>query len=125
MPKRVPVTAPRSTPKIRAVWPNPAEPSATLVCETPTGQIRERQVGPRTILTLDEAAAVVKRSPEAVQQAIRAGFLRPVRGRDRRCVTMKACRDYVRELLADLAVARARAPEPGSPAEEVYRRLEI
>jgi len=35
---------------------------------------------------------------------------------------MLACRDYVRDLLADLAIARARSREPRIPAEEVFRR---
>jgi hypothetical protein len=72
-------------------------------------------------LTLDEAAAGLERSRAEVLRSIRAGFLRPARRGRRRYVTMKACRDYVRELLADLAVARARAGGRRIPAEEVFR----
>ena len=109
--------------KTRAIWPDLSVPRATLVQVTSRGEERERPVGPRTLLTLAEAAAVLDRSPAEVLRSIRAGFLRPVRRGSRRYVTMTACRDYVRELLADLAVARARSREPGirTPAEEVFR----
>ena len=109
--------------KIRVSWPDLSVPRATLVQVTTRGEERERTVGPRTLLTVAEAAAVLDRSPAEVLRSIRAGFLRPVRRGSRRYVTMTACRDYVRELLADLAVARARSREPGIriPAEEVFR----
>lgn len=106
--------------KIRVIWPNPSEPRATLVRVTARGE-RERTVGPRGLLTLDEAAAVLDRSRADVVRSIRAGFLRATRREGRRYVTMLACRDYVRDLLADLSVARTRSREPRVSAEEVFR----
>lgn len=107
--------------KIRVVWPDLSVPRATLVRVTSRGEERERTVGPRTLLTLAETAAVLDRSEADVLRSIRAGFLRPVRRAGRRYVTMTACRDYVRELLADLAIARARSRGLRIPAEEVFR----
>jgi hypothetical protein len=107
--------------KMRVVWPDPSEPRATLIRVTPRGEERERTVGPRTLLTLDEAAAVLDRSRADVRRSIRAGFLRPVRRGGRDYVTMQACRDYRRELLADLAIARDRSRGPRIPATEVFR----
>ena len=109
--------------KIRVIWPNLSEPRATLFHKTQRGEERERTVGPRALLTLEEAAAVLDRSRADVIGSIRSGFLRATRRGGRRYVTMLSCRDYVRELLADFAVARARSR--GSririPAEEVFR----
>ena len=112
-----------SATKIRVIWPDLSVPRATLVQVTSRGEERERTVGPRTLLTVAEAAAVLDRSPAEVLRSIRAGFLRPVRRGSRRYVTMTAGRDYVRELLAGLAVARARsrASRIRIPAEEVFR----
>ena len=107
--------------KMRVIWPDLAVPRATLIRITVRGQERERILGPRALLTLHEAAAVLDRSREDVLRSIRAGFLRPVRRGARQYVTMAACRDYVRELLADLTVARARSRGPRIPAEEVFR----
>ena len=107
--------------KIRVAWPDLAEPRATLIHVTSRGEERERTVGPRARLTLDEAAAVLDRSRGDVVRSIRAGFLRATRRGGRQYVTMLACRDYVRELLADLTIARARSREPRIPAEEVFR----
>lgn len=112
----------RPVPAIRVVWPNLAEPRATLIHTTPSGRQRERKVGPRALLTLDEAAAALNRSPEGVRRSIRAGFLRSVRRGGRRYVTMRACAEYRCEAEADLAAARPGDHGPLIPAEEVYRR---
>jgi hypothetical protein len=118
------LTAPRRG-TIRVVWPDPAEPCATLIYRTASGRQRERHVGPRARLTLDQAGAVLGRNRDGVERAIRAGFLRTVRHNGRRYVTMQACRDYERERRADLALAEAHAHDPVSPSEEVYSRLGI
>lgn len=122
-PSRAAAVAPSPRPTIRVVWPNPAGPCATLIRVTPSGRERERTVGPRALLTLDEAAAVLGRPRAGVQRAIRAGFLATRRRGSRRYVTMKACADFRREEEADLAFARVRAHEPDIPADEVYSRL--
>lgn len=115
--------AARPAPTIRLIWPDPAEPRATLIHVTPGGREHKRALGPRTRLTLAQAAAVLGRSREGVQRSIRAGTLRTVRRNGRRYVTMQACRDFERERQADLAVIQARAHEPGISADEVYREL--
>jgi hypothetical protein len=107
--------------KTRVIWPDLAVPRATLIRITARGQERQRILGPRALLTLHEAAAALDRSREDVLHSIRAGFLRPVRRGARQYVTMAACRDYVRELLADLTVARSRSRGPRILAEEVFR----
>ena len=111
--------------KIQVIWPNPDEPRATLVRKTAQGRLRERVVGPRALLTIDEAAAVLERPAEHVRRAIEAHLLRPVRRGGRRYVTMRTCAEFRREEQSDLAVARARLRDPVRPAEEVYRQLGI
>lgn len=111
-----------TTAKPRVIWPNPPTPHAILVRSTRSGAEREVRVGPRALLTLDEASALLQRPREQVARAIRGGFLRPVRRGRRRYVTMQACAAFVREELADLAVARARTQRNGSrvPASRVF-----
>lgn len=113
--------------KIRARWDDPGQPRATLIRTTPSGRTRVRSVGPRTLLTLEEAGAVLERSREAVERSIRARFLRAVRRNGRRYVTMQACAAFRREEERDLALALAcdRADEPLIPAAEVYRRAAL
>ena len=111
--------------KIQVIWPNPAEPRATLVRKTARGRLRERIVGPRALLTIDEAAAVLERPAEHVRRAIEARLLRPVRRGGRRYLTMRTCTEFRREEQSDLAVARSRLHERVYPAEEVYRQLGI
>ena len=110
---------------IQVVWPNRAEPRATLVFKAKYGRLRERVVGPRALLTIEEAAAVLERPVAHVRRAIEARLLRAVRRGSRRYLTMGACAGFLREEKADLAVARARLHEPVRSSEEVYRHLEI
>lgn len=111
--------------KIRARWDDPAQPRATLIRTTPSGRTCARAVGPRTLLTLDEATAVLRRSREAVERSIRARFLRPILRNGRRYITMQACAAFRQEEERDLALARARTHEPTIPAAEVYRRAAL
>ena len=110
---------------IQVVWPNRAEPRATLVVKAKYGRLRERVVGPRTLLTIEEAAAVLERPVAHVRRAIKARLLRAVRRGSRRYLTMGACAGFLREEKADLAAARARLHEPVRSSEEVYRQLEL
>lgn len=110
-------------PTIRVLWPNPAELRATLIHVTPSGRERERHVGPRAALTLAEAAAVLDHSRDEVRRAIRTGFLRAGRRSGRLVVTLGACHRYVRELQADLALARSTEGAPTIPADVVHARL--
>lgn len=86
---------------------------------------RARTLGSRDRLTLDEAAAALKRPRAEVERAIRARFLRVVRRNGRRYVTVQACEDFLREEHHDLAIARARRREPGAgvPLEQLVREL--
>ena len=65
---------------IQVVWPNRAEPRATLVFKAKYGRLRERVVGPRALLTIEEAAAVLERPVVHVRRAIKARLLRANRG---------------------------------------------
>lgn len=109
----------------RIVWPNPPAPSATLVRELKGGKTRQRVLGPRALLTLDQAAEVLQRKKADVQRSIRGGFLRSVRRGGRRYVTLQACSDYVREVITDTTVARAREHDREIPAEEVFREAGV
>jgi hypothetical protein len=84
-----------------------------------------RVVGPRALLTIAEAAAVLDRPVAHVRRAIKARLLRVVRRGDREYVAMSACVGFLREEKADLAVARARFHELVRACKEVYRKLEF
>jgi excisionase family DNA binding protein len=75
-----------------------------------------RVLGSRALLTLDEAAEVLRRPRGHVERAIRAGFLRTQRDSGRRYVTVQACRAFLKEERQDMdasARARERAAERG------------
>jgi hypothetical protein len=110
---------------IHVAWPSRAEPRATFVFKTEGGRLRERVVGPRALLTIAEAAAVLDRPVAHVRRAIKARLLRAVRRGGREYVTMSTCVGFLREEKADLAVARTRLHEPVRSSEEVYRQLEL
>lgn len=119
--------------RLRVEWSSPPPASwlklmgplrATIVRETGDGRARRRKVGSRARLTLDEAAAVLGRPRAYVERALRAGFLRPIRG-SRRHVSLRACVAFLQEEEHDGRIAREREGEPRVPAEEVYRTLEI
>jgi hypothetical protein len=85
--------------------------------------VRPRVLGPRELLTLDEAAEVLRRPREHVERAIRAGFL-PTRRKGTQCyVTVQACRAFLAEERADLEAARASRGGRFIPAEEVFRQV--
>ena len=103
-------------PRIREYrWENPPTGAVYLRRDTSAGPEDERR-GPRSLLTLDEAAVVLERSPAEVVQAIRAGFLRAQRRGSRVLVTPRSCRDFLDEEAEDRAIARARRREPTIPA---------
>lgn len=110
---------------IQVIWPNRAEPRATLVFKAEGGRLRQRLVGPRSLLSLQEAAAVLDRPVAHVRRAIKARFLRAVRRGSRNYLTLRTCVGFLREEKADVAVARARLHEPVRSSEEVYRQLEF
>ena len=109
---------------IHVVWPSRAEPRATLAFKTEGGRLRERVVGPRALLTIAEAAAVLDRPVAHVRRAIKACLVRAVRRGSRTYLTMGTCVGFLREEKADLAVARVRFHELVRFSEEVYRQLE-
>ena len=107
------------------------DPVSVQISRNPRGTltvVRARQgaprvLGPRELLTLDEAAQVLGRPREHVERAIRARFLR-VRRKGTRCyVTVQACRTFLAEERADLDAAHASRGGQFIPAEDVFRQI--
>ena len=113
--------------KTRVAWSHPGEARAMLVTTSSNGHIRERALGPRTLLTLTEAAVVLNRPVAEVRRAIDAGFLRAARRRPRTLVTLRACHTFLDEERADGARAALeemrRTGENPIPADVVFREL--
>ena len=107
------------------------DPVSVQVRRKPRGTltvVRARQgaprvLGPRELLTLDEAAEVLGRPREHVERAIRAGFLRVGRKGSRSYVTVQACRTFLAEERADLEAAHASRGGRLIPAEDVFRQI--
>ncbi|MBI2203627.1 MAG: hypothetical protein HYU41_07250 [Candidatus Rokubacteria bacterium] len=84
------------------------------------GRKTEREVGRRSWLSIDEAAALLERPSTAVLESIRAGFLR-ARGTGRRArITVAACERFRAEEAADLALVRTRRTQRTYPAAQVH-----
>ena len=122
-------TKTRSSPKIQARWQTSgATPRLKLVREGHGGR-DERNLGPRSLLDLDEAAAVLQRPRAEVERAIRTGFLAARREGRMIRVTVGACYRFLAEERADGQAARSAIEEmkrTGAkpiPAEQVYREL--
>lgn len=119
----------RTRSRIRVCWENPPGGALIIERDMPSGRTAERALGPRGLLDLDEAAAVLDRSRDEVVRAIRAGFLRARRRRQQLYVTVQACTDFLREEQADITaqertLARVRAGrERVIPWEIARRRL--
>jgi hypothetical protein len=88
--------------KVRVWWHNPPGATARLTVES-SGEARD--VGPRGLLTLAEAAAVLDRSEADVRAAIRTRFLRAVRRGSSLYVTLQALISYAREEQRDTEIA--------------------
>jgi len=120
----------RPVPAIQFRWHHPRMAPRVTIERQVGNRLLEREVGPRGLLDLDEAATVLARPREAVQRSIRSGFLRAARRGRYPMVTLKACVDFLAEERADgeaaqSALARARARgEQSIPADEVHRRLD-
>ena len=120
----------RPVPAIVFRWHQPRAALLVTIERQVGNRTRARDVGPRGLLDLDEAATVLARPREAVRRSIRSGFLRAARRGRCPLVTLKACIDFLAEERADgkaaqtvLARARARGEQP-IPADEVHRRLD-
>jgi len=119
----------RARSRIRVWWENPPSAALTIERELPSGRTTERVLGPRGLLDLDEAAAVLGRSRDQVVRAIRSGFLRTTSrqisgARTRRLyVTVQACVDFLCEERADVEAARRAEKEPAIPWEIARQRL--
>jgi phosphohistidine phosphatase SixA len=83
--------------KIRVWWHNPPGVARLTI----THGDEERELGPRGVLTFQEAAAVLDRPVTEVRRAITAAFLRSTRGG----VTVQAALDFLREERADARAA--------------------
>ncbi len=116
--------------RIHVYWENPPGAALTIERVLPSGRTIERALGPRGLLDLNEAAAVLGRSRDEVLRAIRAGFLRATRrqisgarsGR-RLYVTVQACVGFLREERADVEAARRAGRERAIPWEIAQQRL--
>ena len=120
----------RLVPAIQFRWHQPRAALRVTIERQVGNRLLEREVGPRGLLDLDEAATVLARPREAVQRSIHSGFLRVARRGRYPMVTLKACIDFLAEERADgeaarraLARARVRGEQP-IPADEVHRRLD-
>lgn len=120
----------RARSRIRVWWENPPSAALTIERELPSGRTTERALGPRGLLDLDEAAAVLGRSREQVVRAIRSGFLRATRRQisgartsRRLYVTVQACVDFLCEERADVDAARRAEKQPAISWEIVRQRL--
>lgn len=79
-------------PTIRVFWDNP--PTGRLTIER--GRM-VRELGPRGLLDLEEAAAVLDRPQRDVRRAIGSGFLRARRRGRQLYVTVQACTEFLEE----------------------------
>ena len=93
--------------KLRVYWENPPRATVYIERETANGRIEERR-GPRSLLTIEEAAVALQRSSDDVLQAIHSGFLRAQRRGAKLFVTPQACRRFLDEEAEDRALALAR-----------------
>jgi predicted DNA-binding protein len=93
------------------------------------GRVEQRELGPRDVLTVTEAAAILKRPVNEIRKDIRARFLRTTRRKGRVMVTVAACRQFLDEEREDGKAAldaaeRIRRGEARLiPYEEVKKRL--
>jgi hypothetical protein len=75
---------------------NAREARVTLRREV-RGRVEERTLGPLDVLTLNEAAAILRRPVTEIRRDIRGGFLRAARRKGRVVVTVAACRQFLDE----------------------------
>ena len=61
------------------------------------GRVEARELDARDVLTLEEAAAVLKRPVDEVRKDIRTRFLRATRRKGRVVVTVAACHQFLAE----------------------------
>lgn len=124
-------TSSTSSPRVQGRWENTgttAAPRAVLT-RTIRGEPRERQVGPRAKLALDEAAALLNCPVSYVRCAIRTKFLRAARDRGHVVVTLAACRRFLDEEREDgeaAVAARAGRRRTGAArisSDQVFREL--
>jgi hypothetical protein len=88
------------------------------------GKARSETLGPRGVLTLEEAVvALGAPSMDAVRRSIRTGFLQVRRRGSRYVVTVQECAKFLREMRADGEAALATRGQRTIRAEEVFRRL--
>lgn len=86
------------SPRIRASWHQPTGPVPRVtLARIVRGVPVERTVGPRGLLTLEEAAAVLDRPIREVRKDIRTAFLPARRHEGRLVVTVAACYRFLVE----------------------------
>jgi hypothetical protein len=93
------------------------------------GRVGQRDLGPRDMLTVAEAAAILERPVSEVRKDIRARFLRATRRKGRVVVKVAACRQFLDEEREDRKAALGvterirRGDARLIPYEEVKKRL--
>lgn len=111
----------RAQTRIHVFWENPPRGALTVERALPSGRTVERALGPRGLLDLDEAAAVLGRPRDQIIRAIRAGFLRARRRGQQRYVTVQACMDFLREERADIRAQEQTLERVRAGRERVIR----
>ena len=97
----------------------------------PTGPLRitvvraggKREIGPRGLLTIEEAALFMRRPAAAVRRSIAAGLLQARSRGAQRLVTLAACDRYVRTEANDSAAIHARRNQRRIPGKKVHAAL--
>ena len=114
---------------VAAAWvTDAAEVRLTLRREV-RGRVQQRELGSRDVLTMNEAAAVLKRPLRELRQDIRSGFLRATRRKGHVVITVAACRRFIDEeredgeAAAHVAARIRRRDAKLVPYEEVKKRL--
>ena|SRR2546425_12570231 len=114
---------------LRAAWHTEAGEPRVIFRREVRGRVEERSLGPRDVLTLEEAATILKRPVNEIRKDIRTRFLRTTRRKGRLVVTVGACRQFLDEEREDGEAAirvaeRIRRSETKLiPYEEVKKRL--
>ena len=114
---------------LRAAWQHEPDGHRVTLRRELRGRVEQRKLGPRDVLTVAEAAVILKRPVSEVRKDIRARFLRATRRKCRVVVTVAACRKFLDEEREDGKAALDVAERIGRgearliPYEEVKKRL--
>lgn len=68
---------------LRAAWQREADGPRVTLSRVMRGRVEQRELGPRDVLTIPEAAVILKRPVSEARKDIRARFLRATRRKGR------------------------------------------